>query len=1079
MKHEEVSRSEERYRALFDKSKVPMLLIDPANGHIARGNGAALRFYGFEADQLQGMSIADINCLTPEETRAEMRLAQSESREHFFFTHRLSSGLEVPVEVHSGPIEIDGRTLLYSIIHDISARIQAQTALLENERILRTSIEALDEGFVLYDPQDRLVYCNEKYRAIYAMSADLLVPGTAFEDILRIGAERGQYAEAIGCVDEWLVQRLDTHRNSNQAFTQKLDDGRVIRILERRTSDGYTVGFRVDVTAFVRATEAAQLANQQNQNLLSAASEVSIISTDSEGVVQVFNRGAERMLGYTSAEVVKTLTASVFHLEDEVEQRSRALSDELGYRVEGFKVFTAKADVDGQEHREWTFVRKNGEHIQVSLVVTVVRASDGEITGYLGIAQDITQRRLAEAGTQLAASVFTHAREGILIADAKGLIVEVNDACTRITGYERADVLGQNPRLLKSGRQGAEFYAAMWQSLGKIGHWEGEVWNRRKDGEIYAELLSITAVRDGAGRMLNYVALLSDISPQKRHEQELEHIAHYDTLTGLPNRALLADRLQQEMAHCLRRRKQLAVVFIDLDGFKLVNDQHGHGVGDELLIALALRMKGALREGDTLARIGGDEFVAVLTGLDLPKDCEVVLSRLLAAAAEPVMANGVLLRVSASIGVTLFPQDSGIADQLLRHADHAMYQAKQSGKNRYHYFDVKDDAEVKTHRESLEEISLGLDRDEFVLHYQPKVNMKTGVVVGMEALIRWQHPVRGLLPPSAFLPEVHGHSLSIKLGDWVIRSAVWQMAQWNAAGVTMAVSVNIDAMHLQDTGFVARLQEILAMHPDVRPRQLDLEVLETSALEDMDRVTVTMRECCALGVGFSLDDFGTGYSSLTYLKRLPAELMKIDQSFVIGMIADSDDFVIVEGVVGLAKAFGRAVLAEGVETIAHGKLLLALGCEMGQGYGIAHAMPAQAVPQWLKDWRPDPSWLLWNEPLTVENDRDLVLANVKHRHWIRDIENYVTGASETVPALGVQDCPLGLWLAASGHARYNQHPAFAAVTRAHEDVHAAAKRLVDYRQAGEHARAVGGLPELNVLRDSLIASMAELGVDSR
>jgi EAL domain-containing protein (putative c-di-GMP-specific phosphodiesterase class I) len=308
---------------------------------------------------------------------------------------------------------------------------------------------------------------------------------------------------------------------------------------------------------------------------------------------------------------------------------------------------------------------------------------------------------------------------------------------------------------------------------------------------------------------------------------------------------------------------------------------------------------------------------------------------------------------------------------------------------------------------------------------------------------------------------------------------VWQIAQWNATGLTLAVSVNIDAMHLQSTGFVARLQEILALHPDVRPQQLDLEVLETSALEDMDRVTVTMRECCALGVGFSLDDFGTGYSSLTYLKRLPADLMKIDQSFVIGMIADSDDFVIVEGVVGLAKAFGRSVLAEGVETIAHGKLLLALGCEMGQGYGIAHAMPAPAVAGWLKDWRPDPSWLLWNEPLTVENDRDLVLANVKHRHWIRDIENYVTGASETIPALGVQDCPLGLWLTASGHARYSLRPAFAAVTRSHEAVHAAASRLVDLCQAAEHIQAVNGLPELSELRDTLIASLAELAIGAR
>ena len=1206
VKHEEISRSEERYRALFDRSKVPMLLIDPANGQIVRGNGAALRFYGLDAESLQAKSLADINCLSAEETRAEMHLAQSESREHFFFTHRLSNGLEVPVEVHSGPIEIDGRTLLYSIIHDISARVQAQkqadsthklltnlaaqipgviyqyrsfpdgrscfpfaspgieeiygftpeqvardasavfavlhpqdvervaasiaqsaadltpwaceyrvvlagkgerwcsgiarpsrqadgstlwhgfisditqehrnqTALLENERILRTSIEALDEGFVLYDPQDRLVYCNEKYRDIYATSADLFVPGASFEDILRVGAERGQYTDAVGRVDEWLSQRLAAHRNSSQAFTQRLDDGWVLRILERQTSDGYTVGFRVDVTAFAMATEAAQLANRQNQDLLSAASEVSIISTDCRGIVQVFNRGAERMLGYDSCEAVNQMSASVFHLQDEIGQRAIELSLELGYPVEGFKVFTAKADVDGQEHREWTYVRKNGETIHVSLVVTAVRDSAGEITGYLGIAQDISQRRLAEAGTRLAASVFTHTREGILIADAMGLIVEVNEAFTRITGYDRADVLGQNPRILKSGRQGAEFYAAMWQSISKRGHWEGEVWNRRKDGEIYAELLSISAVRDAAGQTLNYVALLSDISQQKRHEQELEHIARYDVLTGLPNRALLADRLQQEMAHCMRRRKQLAVVFIDLDGFKLVNDQHGHGVGDELLIALALRMKGALRDGDTLARIGGDEFVAVLTGLDLPKDCEIVLSRLLAAASEPVVTHGVLLRVSASIGVTLFPQDAANADQLLRHADHAMYQAKQAGKNRYHYFDVKDDAEVKTHRESLEEINQGLDRDEFVLYYQPKVNMKTGAVVGLEALIRWQHPVRGLLPPSAFLPVVHGHSLSIKLGDWVIQSAMLQMAQWNAAGVTMSVSVNIDAMHLQDNGFVARLQEILALHPNVLPQQLDLEVLETSALEDMDGVTVAMRECCALGVGFSLDDFGTGYSSLTYLKRLPADLMKIDQSFVIGMIADSDDFVIVEGVVGLAKAFGRAVLAEGVETIAHGKLLLALGCEMGQGYGIAHAMPAQAVARWLKDWRPDPSWLLWNEPLAVENDRDLVLANVKHRHWIRDIENYITGASETVPALGVADCPLGLWLAASGHGRYNRHPAFAAVTRAHEAVHAVARRLVDCRQAGELAKAAAGLQELSVLRDALIASVGELG----
>ena len=700
---------------------------------------------------------------------------------------------------------------------------------------------------------------------------------------------------------------------------------------------------------------------------------------------------------------------------------------------------------------------------------------NGAVNGIFGISRDVTESRQVQAKVQLAANVFTHAREGIVISNANNDIVEVNDAFTRITGYSREEVIGQNPRILQSGRQSKPFYAAMWRSINTLGHWEGEIWNRRKDGVVYAEMLSVSAVSDDSGALQHYVALFTDISLLKEHERELEHIARYDVLTGLPNRALLADRLQQEMAHCMRRRKQLAVVFIDLDGFKQVNDQHGHAIGDELLIALAARMKGALRDGDTLARIGGDEFVAVLTGMDLPKDCELILSRLLAASAETVAINGVSLRVTASIGVTLFPQDSANPDQLLRHADHAMYQAKQSGKNRYHYFDVKDDAEVKTHRESLDEISRGVERGEFVLFYQPKVNMRTGTVVGLEALIRWNHPTKGLLMPGDFLPVIHGHPLCVKIGDWVVESAFLQLAQWNAAGLTTAVSVNIDALHLQHPDFVTRLQEMLSLHPDVLPRQLDLEVLETSALEDVDRVTVTMRECCELGVGFSLDDFGTGYSSLTYLKRLPADLMKIDQSFVIGMLADSDDFVIVEGVVGLAKAFGRAVLAEGVETVAHGELLLALGCDLGQGYGIARPMPAADVSAWMQRWKPAQAWSIWGNAEIGLNARELVLANIKHRHWIRDIQNYVTGASEVVSAIDATDCPLGVWLNSSGHTRYSKHPAFLSVQQAHEDVHAVAKRLIGYRQAGELAKAASGLPELNVVSDSLIESLAKLG----
>jgi EAL domain-containing protein (putative c-di-GMP-specific phosphodiesterase class I) len=368
-------------------------------------------------------------------------------------------------------------------------------------------------------------------------------------------------------------------------------------------------------------------------------------------------------------------------------------------------------------------------------------------------------------------------------------------------------------------------------------------------------------------------------------------------------------------------------------------------------------MKNTLREGDTLARIGGDEFVAVLIDLDGVESCLPLLTRLVEAAAAPVQLGTLVLQGSASVGVTFFPQGLDIeADQLLRQADQAMYQAKLAGKNRFHVFDAAHDNSIRGHHESLERIRRAMAHSEFVLHYQPKVNMRSGKLVGAEALIRWQHPEKGLLAPAQFLPVIEDHPLAVEVGEWVIDTALIQMEAWHAAGLDLPVSVNIGARQLQQGNFVERLQSILARHPRAKPANLELEVLETSALADMAQVSQVIADCASIGVQFALDDFGTGYSSLTYLKRLHVALLKIDQSFVRDMLENPDDLAILQGVIGLAAAFKCQVIAEGVETVAHGTALLRLGCELAQGYGIARPMPAEQLPNWAAGWQPDAAW---------------------------------------------------------------------------------------------------------------------------
>ncbi len=698
---------------------------------------------------------------------------------------------------------------------------------------------------------------------------------------------------------------------------------------------------------------------------------------------------------------------------------------------------------------------------------------EGVVGGIIIFSEDITRQKHVEERLHLAASVFAHAAEGITITDADGTILDVNEAFTRITGYNREEVLGKNPRILNSGRQGRDFYAEMWNHLIAKGHWSGEIWNRAKDGHIFAEMLTISAVRDAGGKTQQYVAMFSDITSIKEHERQLERIAHYDVLTGLPNRVLLADRLHQAMAQAHRTGRPIAIACLDLDNFKPVNERHGHNTGDNLLTAVTTRVRQVLREGDTLARLGGDEFVAVLLDVGSAEESIPVLNALLDAVAQPVRVDELTLQVSASIGVTFYPQAEDVdPDQLLRQADQAMYQAKLEGKNRYHLFDPHEDRSVRGHHEDIERIRHALKEGEFVLYYQPKVNMCTGEILGAEGLIRWRHPEAGLLPPVQFLPVVEGHPIAIELGEWVIDSALKQMDQWRAEGFKIQISVNVAAQQLLDAGFVKSLRGLLAAHPDVPASSLELEVLESSALEDVAQVSRVIRSCNELGVSFALDDFGTGYSSLSYLKRLPVDVLKIDQSFVHDMLDDPEDLTILEGVLGLATAFRRQAVAEGVETVEHGQMLLRLGCPVAQGYGIARPMPAEDLPGWVASWRPYPQWA--NVAAVEPVDWPLLYASVEHRAWFIAIEDYLNGHRHTAPVLEHQQCRFGGWLFAEAAAGRGGRPGFKDLEALHQQVHSLASEILALKASGHGAAALVALEELHAMRDTLLEKLNNL-----
>ena len=718
--------------------------------------------------------------------------------------------------------------------------------------------------------------------------------------------------------------------------------------------------------------------------------------------------------------------------------------------------------------------RKDGSMFWNRFQIAPVQDQEGQTTHFVGIINDITERKVADDYLKLVSRVFLHADESIFITDPQGSIIEVNPAFSRTTGYSREEVLGRNPRILQSGRHDQAFFAELWKNVLNEGHWSGEIWNRRKNGEIYPDKLTISVVRNDEGETLSYVCLSSDISVLKAQQSELELMALHDALTGLPNRALLNDRLNMALAEVRRSGGKMAVCFIDLDGFKPVNDTYGHETGDLLLIEAAQRMTTILRATDTVARLGGDEFILILSEIQSEKEFLGMLSRIMDAIARPYTLGEITVSISASIGVTLYPDDNVDADTLLRHADQAMYLAKEKGRNRFHFFDVVDDRNAHIRSEGRARVEAALEREEFVLYYQPKVDLRTGQVVGLEALIRWQHPEEGLLAPGDFLPLIENSDFETRLSEWVIAEALRQMKLWQWEGLDLVVSVNLPARHLHSDGFIPFIVNVLAENAEIPRDRLELEVLETVALWDIPRVTQTMEECRRHGVMFSIDDFGTGYASLAYLRRLPVNTIKIDQSFTRDMLNDPDDLSIVEGVISLAEAFQKQVIAEGVESEDHGTILLYLGCQHAQGFGIARPMAAALIPDWIRSYRPAPAWVQTHAKRLSRKDIVLAFAEVWHRRWVGDlvdlVENRVLGTPEMAPV----DCRFGEWLNGPGKSNYGHLAEFVEMDHLHQAVHILGNEMVRRHDLGKILEVRAKVPGLIVLRDRLIQALHRL-----
>lgn len=800
---------------------------------------------------------------------------------------------------------------------------------MSTEKQLATAIDELLEHFVLFDAEDRIILANKAWKELNKDVIETTEPGVKFEDHLRAAVTKGLVPDAVGREEDWIRERMDRHRNPRGPFEVARQDGTWIMVHEQRLPNNTTILIISDITKQKKVEEELRASEERFQAFTKNLPAKMHIK-DAQGRYLMINPVSENLLGLSNEEVVGKTVKDIFP------QQKCEVFDAHDEAV--LKTGLSKA-------MEEEFETSNGQRTFLTIKFPV-RDANGNVAAIGASGIDISERKQAEEDLRVAA-IALDSHEAIAISDANKTIIKVNQSFSKITGYSAEEAIGRTlGELLKSGRHDDLFYQAMKKKLQWDQCWEGEIWYRHKNGGEFPHRLNFAAVTNDDGHITHYVASFNDISQQKEAEETIHNLAFFDSLTELPNRRMLQDRLQHTLASSSRNRRHGAILFMDLDNFKELNDTKGHDVGDMLLVEIARRLQACVRGNDTVSRLGGDEFVVVLNDLNEGKQqaavqAEVIAEEMRESINQSVDLRGFNYQSSSSIGISMFQGDDVSAEDLLKRADTAMYQAKQSGRNAIHFFDPATHAAMEARIVLEADLRTAIAEDQFKLFYQMQVD-NTGSIIGAEALLRWQHPQQGLISPDDFIPLAEENGLILPIGHWVLETACAQLKAWEtvASARHLQLAINVSARQFHHPDFVQQVCTALEKTA-IDPSKLKLEFTESLMLDNVSGTIIKMRMLKKMGISFCMNDFGTGYSSLAYLTQLLLDQIKVDKSFVRNIGLKPSDDVIVQTIIGMAKNLGMDVVAVGVETMEQRDFLFDSGCFSFQGYLFGWAVPLE------------------------------------------------------------------------------------------------------------------------------------------